>query len=74
MIKSASVKDVFVLCTNGELKKYRVKNLLTEYKAGQITVHHHPFFDGMTLAMSNLMLLLEELKALLTEGHKTLIQ
>lgn len=72
-IRSAGVKDIIVLCTKGELKKYRVKNLFSEYEASELVVHHCPFNDGEPMAMSDLVPLLEKLTDLLTKGHKTLI-
>ena len=68
------VQDVFCLCSKGELTKYRTPWLLQELTGADINVHHHPFPDGETPTMAILAKLLDELKVMLLNNRKTLIQ
>ncbi|XP_078672254.1 cyclin-dependent kinase inhibitor 3-like isoform X2 [Branchiostoma floridae x Branchiostoma belcheri] len=72
-LKAQSIRDIFVLCTRGELHKYRVPRLLERYEEADFTVHHHPFPDGTVPAMAACVKLLDELKLCLSQGKKTLI-
>ena len=73
-IKSANIKDVFVLCTKGELIKYRVPSLLEDYTRAGLVVHHHPFQDGSTPTMDSLVEMLEQMKVNLMNGIESLVQ
>lgn len=72
-LKTESVQEAFVLCTRGELKKYRVPDLLECYAEAAITVHHIPFPDGSVPSMDRCVKLLDELQVCLMEGRKTII-
>uniref|UniRef100_A0A8C0HDV4 Cyclin-dependent kinase inhibitor 3 n=1 Tax=Chelonoidis abingdonii TaxID=106734 RepID=A0A8C0HDV4_CHEAB len=64
-LKRYETQDIFVLCTRGELSKYRVPNLLNSYQQHGITVHHHPIPDGDTPDIANCCTILEELRGCL---------
>ena len=74
IIKANGITDVFVLCKNGELRKYRVPNLLQEYTQHQLRVHHCPFDDGDVLPLEQLLQLLTDLHNTLQRGATPLIQ
>ena len=71
---SEEVQDVFCLCSKGELSKYRVQWLLQELSGAGLTVHHYPFPDGQPPATSQLMKILKELKTILNNQRKPIIQ
>uniref|UniRef100_A0A8C4VL79 protein-tyrosine-phosphatase n=2 Tax=Gopherus TaxID=38771 RepID=A0A8C4VL79_9SAUR len=73
-LKRYGTQDIFVLCTRGELSKYRVPNLLNSYQQHGIIVHHHPIPDGDTPDIANCCTILEELRGCLENNRKTLIQ
>ncbi|ESO96164.1 hypothetical protein LOTGIDRAFT_188309 [Lottia gigantea] len=72
-IRDEGIKEVFCLCSKGELHKYRVTGLLQEFAEADINVHHYPFPDGMTPSFPNLMKMLDELRANLLNGNKCLV-
>uniref|UniRef100_A0A452J7J5 protein-tyrosine-phosphatase n=1 Tax=Gopherus agassizii TaxID=38772 RepID=A0A452J7J5_9SAUR len=72
-LKRYGTQDIFVLCTRGELSKYRVPNLLNSYQQHGIIVHHHPIPDGDTPDIANCCTILEELRGCLENNRKTLI-
>ncbi|KAM7164856.1 cyclin-dependent kinase inhibitor 3 isoform 1-T2 [Macrochelys suwanniensis] len=72
-LKRYGTQDIFVLCTRGELSKYRVPNLLDCYRQHGIIVHHHPILDGDTPDIANCCTILEELRGCLESNRKTLI-
>nr|XP_042697214.1 LOW QUALITY PROTEIN: cyclin-dependent kinase inhibitor 3 [Chrysemys picta bellii] len=72
-LKGYGTQDIFVLCTRGELSKYRVPNLLNSYQQHGIIVHHHPILDGDTPDIANCCTILEELRGCLENNRKTLI-
>ncbi|ETE73930.1 Cyclin-dependent kinase inhibitor 3, partial [Ophiophagus hannah] len=61
-LKGHGVLDVFVLCTKGELTKYRVPHLMETYQNYGITVHHHPIPDGGTPDIARCCVILNELR------------
>lgn len=71
---SEGVQDVFCLCSKGELSKYRVQWLLHEMTGAGLTVHHFPFPDGQPPTTGQLMKILEELKIILNNKKKPIIQ
>ena len=73
-LKRMNVQEAFVLCSRGELNKYRVPWLLHEYTGAEITVRHYPFPDGHIPNISNLAKMLEEIKVNLTKNTKTILQ
>ncbi len=73
-IKREGIAEVFVLCTRGELRKFRVPDLIPALEEHDLTVHHHPFPDGMSPSMEEGMKLLDELKTNLKQGRKSLVQ
>lgn len=62
------------LCSKGELSKYRVQWLLHEMTGAGLTVHHFPFPDGQPPTTGQLMKILEELKIILNNKKKPIIQ
>ncbi|KAK2513436.1 Cdkn3 [Columba livia] len=73
-LKNYGTQDIFVLCTRGELFKYRVPNLIDAYQQHGICVHHYPVPDGDTPDIANCCKILEELKNCLESNRKTIIQ
>ncbi|XP_064919237.1 cyclin-dependent kinase inhibitor 3 isoform X2 [Columba livia] len=72
-LKNYGTQDIFVLCTRGELFKYRVPNLIDAYQQHGICVHHYPVPDGDTPDIANCCKILEELKNCLESNRKTII-
>ncbi|NXY88813.1 CDKN3 inhibitor, partial [Alcedo cyanopectus] len=72
-LKNYGTQDVFVLCTGGELLKYRVPNLLDTYQQHGICVHHYPIPDGVVPDIANCCKILEELQSCLESNRKTII-
>ncbi|XP_013790735.2 cyclin-dependent kinase inhibitor 3-like [Limulus polyphemus] len=72
-LKSLEILEVFVLCTSGELNKYRVPTLLEKYEQHGILFHHYPFPDGTPPEINCLMKLIAELICSLNRGHRVLI-
>lgn len=72
-MKMDGIQEAFVLCTRGELKKYRVPDLLDCYAEADINVHHIPFPDGSVPSMDQCIKLLDELQVCLMEKRKTII-
>ncbi|XP_063003753.1 cyclin-dependent kinase inhibitor 3 isoform X2 [Elgaria multicarinata webbii] len=72
-LRSYGVQDIFVLCTRGELSKYRVPHLLEAYENHGINVHHHPIPDGDTPDIARCCVILSELKSCLECNRKTII-
>lgn len=73
-LKSCGIQDVFVLCTRGELSKYRVPNLIDTYQQHGMCVHHHPIPDGNAPDIATCCKILEELRTCLENKQKTMIQ
>jgi len=73
-LQNQGVQDVFVFCTRGELKKYRVPSLLEVYQQRGFTVHHVPFPDGDVPELEQCFRILEELRVSLESGRRTVIQ
>ncbi|XP_051877634.1 cyclin-dependent kinase inhibitor 3 isoform X1 [Pristis pectinata] len=73
-LKSYNIQNVFVLCTKGEMVKYRVPSLLESYQQKGFTVYHYPFPDGSVPDIASCWKILEELRICLENGKKTLIQ
>ncbi|CAN8215683.1 unnamed protein product [Coccothraustes coccothraustes] len=72
-LKSCGIQDVFVLCTRGELSKYRVPNLIDTYQQHGMCVHHHPIPDGNAPDIATCCKILEELRTCLENKQKTMI-
>ncbi|XP_065694934.1 cyclin-dependent kinase inhibitor 3 isoform X2 [Patagioenas fasciata] len=72
-LKNYGTQDIFVLCTRGELLKYRVPNLIDAYEQHGICVHHYPIPDGDTPDIASCCKILEELKNCLESNRKTII-
>ncbi|NXK57349.1 CDKN3 inhibitor, partial [Chauna torquata] len=73
-LKNYGTQDVFVLCTRGELLKYRVPNLIDTYQQYGICVHHYPIPDGDTPDIAKCCKILEELRSCLGSNRKTIVQ
>ncbi|KFP25662.1 Cyclin-dependent kinase inhibitor 3, partial [Colius striatus] len=72
-LKNHGTQDIFVLCTRGELFKYRVPSLIDTYQQHGICVHHHPIPDGNTPDIARCCKILEELRSCLENNRKTII-
>ncbi|KFP88011.1 Cyclin-dependent kinase inhibitor 3, partial [Acanthisitta chloris] len=72
-LKNCGIQDVFVLCTRGELQKYRVPNLIDTYKQHGICVHHYPILDGNAPDIATCCKILEDLKSCLENKRKTAV-
>ncbi|XP_041351426.1 cyclin-dependent kinase inhibitor 3-like isoform X2 [Gigantopelta aegis] len=72
-LQDCGIKDVFTLCTRGEMNKYRVPNLLNEFSAYDITVHHYPFPDGQVPPIDSLVKMVEELRINVMNGKKSVV-
>ncbi|XP_071485596.1 cyclin-dependent kinase inhibitor 3-like [Diadema antillarum] len=70
---SQGVEEVFVLCTRGELYKYRVPRLLQEYTTAGLAVHHYPFPDGLVPSPGNCLKMLDEIRLNLVAERGTLV-
>lgn len=73
-LKNYGTQDIFVLCTRGELLKYRVPNLIDTYQQHGIYVHHYPILDGDAPDIAKCCKILEELRSCLESNRKTIIQ
>lgn len=67
------VEEVFVLCTRGELYKFRVPRLMQEYTSAGLAVHHYPFPDGLVPNPGSCLKMLDEIRVNLTAGRGTLV-
>uniref|UniRef100_A0A8C4U493 Cyclin-dependent kinase inhibitor 3 n=1 Tax=Falco tinnunculus TaxID=100819 RepID=A0A8C4U493_FALTI len=72
-LKNYGTQDIFVLCTRGELLKYRVPNLIDAYQQHGICVHHYPIPDGDAPDIAKCCKILEELRSCLESNRKTII-
>ncbi|XP_075282646.1 cyclin-dependent kinase inhibitor 3 isoform X2 [Opisthocomus hoazin] len=72
-LKSCGIQDVFVLCTRGELLKYRVPNLIDTYQQLGICVHHYPILDGDVPDIAKCCKILEDLRSCLESNRKMII-
>ncbi|NXL45728.1 CDKN3 inhibitor, partial [Podilymbus podiceps] len=72
-LKNYGTQDIFVLCTRGELLKYRVPNLLDAYQQHGICVHHYPIPDGDAPDIAKCCKILEDLRSCLENNRKTII-
>lgn len=72
-LREARIREVFVLCTPGELVKYRTPSLLASYEDAGISVHHWPIPDGMVPAVDDLLHLLQDMQLIFNTGSKVLI-
>ncbi|XP_074765473.1 cyclin-dependent kinase inhibitor 3 [Athene noctua] len=72
-LKNYGTQDIFVLCTRGELLKYRVPNLIDAYQQHGICVHHYPIPDGDAPDIAKCLKILEELRSCLESNRKTII-
>ncbi|CAG2192035.1 CDKN3 [Mytilus edulis] len=70
---SEGVKEVFCLCSKGELNKYRVPKLIGELQENDITVHHTPFPDGLVPSTNELIKIIDDLHVVLMNRRKTII-
>ncbi|XP_061825031.1 cyclin-dependent kinase inhibitor 3 [Nerophis lumbriciformis] len=72
-LQKQGVQDVFVLCTRGELSKYRVPSLLEVYRQRGFTVHHEPFLDGDAPELEHCCRILDQLRDSLESRRRTLV-
>jgi hypothetical protein len=71
-LKKNGVQDVFVLCTEAELRRCHVPTLLVDYLEQGMISHHHPLEDDH-LSLPCCLPLLQELHSCLNAGRKTAI-
>ncbi|XP_077416752.1 cyclin-dependent kinase inhibitor 3 isoform X2 [Vanacampus margaritifer] len=72
-LRNQGVQDVFVLCTRGELSKYRVPSLLEVYQQKGVSVHHMPFPDGEAPHLEQCGHILDELQRSLDANRRTVV-
>ncbi|XP_072030236.1 cyclin-dependent kinase inhibitor 3-like [Amphiura filiformis] len=72
-LREEGITDIFVLCTRGELRKYRVPRLLQELTTAEFSVHHYPFPDGLTPSFANCAKLLEDMRVNIASDRKCLV-
>ncbi|KAG7153970.1 cyclin-dependent kinase inhibitor 3-like isoform X2 [Homarus americanus] len=72
-IEDLGISDVVMLVTKGELRKYRVSNLMNEYEMRGIRLHHYPFPDGTAPSIDNVMVVIDTVRQALEENRKILI-
>jgi len=72
-LKKEGIEEVFCLCTKGEFFVYRTKKIFEEYTRAGLTVHQRPIEDGDVLSVADMMSLVDEIKASLLAGRKTLL-
>ncbi|KAL7641960.1 UNVERIFIED_CONTAM: hypothetical protein RMT77_007834 [Armadillidium vulgare] len=72
-LESENITDVLILVTRGELRKYRVPNLLLKYDTRGFNIHHYPLEDGTSPSIDLMMSILFCLKRLLDADKKVLI-
>ncbi|NXJ90618.1 CDKN3 inhibitor, partial [Corythaixoides concolor] len=72
-LKNYGTQDIFVLCTRGELSKYRVPNLIDTYHQHGICVHHYPIPDGEAPDIDKCCEILEDLRSCLESNRNTII-
>ncbi|XP_077588105.1 cyclin-dependent kinase inhibitor 3 [Stigmatopora nigra] len=72
-VRQQGVQDVFVLCTLGELSKYRVPSLLEVYGQKGLSVHHMPFPDGEAPHPELCARILARLRRSLEADRRTLV-
>ncbi|XP_061700838.1 cyclin-dependent kinase inhibitor 3 [Syngnathoides biaculeatus] len=72
-LHNQGVEDVFVLCTRGELTKYRVPSLLEVYQQTGLRVHHMPFPDGEAPQLELCARILDELQRSLEANRRTVV-
>ncbi|XP_038072264.1 cyclin-dependent kinase inhibitor 3-like [Patiria miniata] len=73
-LKQLGITDTLLLCTEAELTRYRVPQLLSEYAMAQFSTHHFPIEDGANLEITNILETLQTLRDALTAGKKVLMQ
>nr|CAD7204230.1 unnamed protein product [Timema douglasi] len=73
VLKRASISHVCCLCTSGELAKYRVPQLIDEYKKCGLSVFHLPIPDGDPPSIPVATALIENIKCALDSQHKVLV-
>jgi hypothetical protein len=71
-LRKAGVQDVFVLCTEAELRRCHVPTLPVDYLEHGLVPHHHPLDDDH-LSLSLALPLLQELHSVLLAGRQTAI-
>lgn len=72
-LKANGVMDLFVLCTTGELNKYRVPNLLSRLTDAGFTIHHFPVIDGCVTAPEELKAILDKIRINLSQMRKSVV-
>lgn len=72
-IEYFGITDVVMLMTKGELRKYRVPNLMNEYEMRGLTVHHFPFLDGTAPPVETVVDIIDLVRQALEAKRKILI-
>ncbi|XP_063612682.1 cyclin-dependent kinase inhibitor 3-like [Penaeus indicus] len=72
-IEERGITDVVTLVTKGELRKYRVPDLISEYEIRGIRVYHYPFLDGTAPSIDIVMTIIDCIRQVLEEKRKVLV-
>ncbi|KAK7073051.1 Cyclin-dependent kinase inhibitor 3 [Halocaridina rubra] len=71
-LQTIGFKDIVVLVTKGELRKYRVPNLFAAYEERGFCIHHFPFPDG-TAPSVNMVVEIFDLVRQMTEADRRIL-
>ncbi|XP_047493354.1 cyclin-dependent kinase inhibitor 3-like isoform X2 [Penaeus chinensis] len=72
-IEERRITDIVTLVTKGELRKYRVPDLISEYEIRGIRVYHYPFLDGTAPSIDIVMAIIDCIRQVLEEKRKVLV-
>ncbi|XP_068202433.1 cyclin-dependent kinase inhibitor 3-like isoform X2 [Palaemon carinicauda] len=72
-IEYFGITDVVMLMTKGELRKYRVPNLMNEYEMRGLCIHHFPFLDGTAPPVETVVDIIDLIRQALEAKRKVLI-
>lgn len=72
-LKKAGVQEVFILCTDVELSRCKVRSLLIDYAEREFIPHHFPIDDDHLPDMKQWLQLLQDIFSRLQSGRKIAI-
>ncbi|XP_071547595.1 cyclin-dependent kinase inhibitor 3-like isoform X2 [Panulirus ornatus] len=72
-IEDLGISDIVILVTKGELRKYRVPNLMNEYEMRGLCLHHYPYPDGTAPSIEDVMAIIDTVRQTIEENRKILI-
>lgn len=70
-LKEAAIQDIFLLCTDDELRWCKVGTMVEDYRKKGFTVHHYPMAEEPSI--EKCMDVLEDLHSCLLRSRRTLI-